>query len=944
MLDFNPSRTTCVRARVRRLVVVLGFLGIAGPARAWDASTAPVFFPSVFDTEYFASVARQANGGLIVAGTHMHPNVGDYEFACSLIVARLVESTGAVDWRTELDDCGDDETWVFNPRSSLGSEVVRVDATGDAFVARSRTGGTALEVLKLDGSSGAVLWRQNVARPGERNSTTHTIAVDPAGDVVVAGGDGTDDRVPSDLFVTKLSGTTGTALWRRELRGPSNSEDDARNRADAVAIDASGNVVVHGVLYDVDAERDPLPLPLLLALDGTDGHERWRADGMGVTAGVAFDDDGDVVITSGGEVAKRAGGNGTAIWRTRVGDAAPAIDSYAAHLALRGETIAVAADAPLVGGEHAVLVTVLDAASGARRWQGTIESADVSGPSRITDRAAGVGIDDAGDVVVAASIVDPGAFSRPLVAAFDGARGGERWRHTFAGTPSAHAGAFDLLVDGTNAVVVGGVGRPGAFSDAFVALLSTTAGDQAWLDDDSARLPTDTRGLWLDEVAYDAAVDTRGDVIAVGKTWSGIEAIDFAVRKLDGRTGATRWRNEQERPKRFDGGLSSDAIGERVEIDGHGDAIALSGNFIGLIVKLAGADGSVAWARNVNPLLPTYLPLARPFAVDEAGDVLVVGDDARTIAGSFEDVMVVKKLSGTSGAQQWDAAIAARASLSVAVDPSDDVLAVGEGSAKLRETLLVKYDGTSGAELWHHRSATTLQPELLTVDGAGDPLVATRRDTGNLFALGMVLKIDGTSGTERWQSADLWGESSALEVDGHGDVLAAGNSTTDASAGVPLTHQAAAAKLDGATGATVWRRALDDRGANVEVVAAVVDASGDLVVAAREVPGRTWLAGLRGSDGTLLWTIGIGDADTTFDVRALRLRAPGQLVVAGGRAAPGEGFAFAVLGLDVAQIVGPTGTGRSCTVQFPATRGPARLGPTVGRCTSLAGPRIPMHR
>ena len=85
-----------------------------------------------------------------------------------------LNADNAVDWRTELDDCGDDESHAFAPERSPGAEIVRVDHRGDVLVARSRAGGALAEVVKLDGRSGALLWRRTVARPGvDGRPTTH---------------------------------------------------------------------------------------------------------------------------------------------------------------------------------------------------------------------------------------------------------------------------------------------------------------------------------------------------------------------------------------------------------------------------------------------------------------------------------------------------------------------------------------------------------------------------------------------------------------------------------------------------------------------------------------------------------------------------------------------------------------------------------------------------
>jgi len=939
MFDLDPARARRhAKAVLRPLAVVLGLLAVAGSARAWDASTPPRFFPSPFDAEFFAGVALQHDDGVIVAGTHGQPDTGDFTWGCKLVVARVVRRTGTVDWRTELDDCGDDETYVFNPDRSPGDEIVRVDGRGDAVVARFRAGGALLEVVKLDGVSGAVLWQQTVARPGVRNRTTHALALDAAGDVIVGGGDGTNGRRASDLFVAKLDGATGGERWRYELFGPSDDDDDdARNRADAIAVDSAGDVVVHGQLSDENADGDVVAIPLVAKLSGMDGRELWRAsDGIAPSADVTVDGAGDVVVAGSGAAAKLDGGDGAILWRASVGLVSPATpEPYATHLALAGDgAIAVVAEQPGADGDGSdVAVTTLDGTTGALRWQRMLDSADTHDPVRLTDRAAGVDHDAAGNVVVAVTMVDVGAITRPLVVAFARDGGDELWRRTFAGTARARAGAFDLVADGDEIAVAGAIGRSGALTDGLVALLASATGELLWLDDESARLPTDQRGIWLDEIAFDAAVDPDGDVVAVGQTWQGVEAIGFAVRKLDGATGTVRWIDEEPRAESNPFGLRDFALAERVATDPSGDVVVLSSSYPTTLVKLDGDDGREAWSSTVTPSPQTEDARERPLAIDAAGDVYVLGIDARLIDGSFARTMVVQKVSGSSGSELWEAAVPAR-SHSIGVDRSGDVLALGLGSVDRRETLLVKYDGTDGGELWRHHSTTTLLPDVLQVDPAGDALVVTRRDLGNGFALGVVVKLDGASGDVLWQSRDLWGAGSALAIDGEGNVLATGNSGTAAGEDLPVRYLAGAAKLDGATGATLWTRSLDDLGRNVEVVAAIADTNGDMIVALREVPGHTSLAGLRGADGTLLWTIALGDTDTTFDVRALRLRAPGEIVVAGGRAAPGEGSAFAVLGLDVPGIVGPPGSsGRSCVVRMPGILR-TTTGTTV-RCSSL---------
>ncbi len=938
MIDLRFDRPVRRRLRtaLRAILLALALTSAASPARAWDASTPPRFFPSPYDAEFFHGVAVQPDGGVIVAGTLSHPNLGESAFECSFVVARVVRRTGAVDWRTELPACGDDETFTFNPDRSPGEEIVRVDADGDVVVARVLGERAALEVVKLDGATGDVRWRQIVAHPAELATTTHALALDASGDVLVAGGDRAEHPVSLELFVAKLDGATGVERWRHELRGTSTDEDYALNQADAIAVDARGDVVVHGRLVD-DGDGDEQlynAVPLLVKLAGADGRELWRAaDGVASTADLAFDAVGDVLVASSGEVAKVAGANGTTLWRTGIADVVqPLFRLPVTRVAVAGGDVAVASDAGNAVGEDLVRITTLDAASGLVRWRAAVGTPEVDVP-HTDDRLGGIGFDGARNVVVAARVVDPGGFARPLVASFDRASGTKRWERTLDGSVRTDAGAYGLAVDGDAAIAVGGVARDGAFTDGFVQALATASGDELWLEDRSARLPTDGRGVWLDEIALDAAVDGRGNVVAVGRTWHGVESRLFAVRKLDGKTGSTRWTSEEERNVyAFPGGLFEYPVAELVAIDPAGDVVALTGESSGSVVKLAGDRGSDLWSTDLSPTPPTYDLLARPLAIDAAGDVLVGASGRRTIDGRNENAMVVVKLDGTTGRVAWDAGFAARSAFSIALDAHGDVVAAARAADNFSEALLVKYDGATGAELWNHRS-TLRHPGDLAVRANGDVLLSARLGAdGNLFG-SAVVAIDGATGAELWQSASLAASTLRLTSDSAGDVFATSNEQTYLGDDPPPLLPAVATKLDGATGVTIWQRSLADLGSNVQLQGAVLDADGTLVLAAREVPGRAWLVGLDGDDGAVLWTIGLGDADTTLDVRALRVAGPGRMIVAGARSEGDGGTAFAVLGIDVPSLLGPKpSNGRRCIARLAHALPSGR--PAADRCTA----------
>src|SRR5262245_23397491 len=67
------------------------------------------------------------------------------------------------------------------------------------------------------------------------------IALDPAGDVVIAGVSAGGISA-QDMLTIKYSGANGTILWQRRYNDPSNGDDVIK----ALAVDRSGNVVIAG--------------------------------------------------------------------------------------------------------------------------------------------------------------------------------------------------------------------------------------------------------------------------------------------------------------------------------------------------------------------------------------------------------------------------------------------------------------------------------------------------------------------------------------------------------------------------------------------------------------------------------------------------------------------------------------------------------------------------
>jgi hypothetical protein len=100
-------------------------------------------------------------------------------------------------------------------------------------------------------TDGALLWENRYSRPGNPYLTRSAVAADGSGNVVVTGTIvGSDSN--EDIYTAKYAAADGALLWEKRYNGPRNGSD----RASAMALDGSGNVVVTGTTVGSDRTDD----------------------------------------------------------------------------------------------------------------------------------------------------------------------------------------------------------------------------------------------------------------------------------------------------------------------------------------------------------------------------------------------------------------------------------------------------------------------------------------------------------------------------------------------------------------------------------------------------------------------------------------------------------------------------------------------------------------
>jgi hypothetical protein len=395
----------------------------------------------------------------------------------------------------------------------------------------------------------------------------------------------------------------------------------------------------------------------------------------------------------------------------------------------------------------AFFVTKLAAGSGAELWR-----QEIAGSSAAALGAFAVTVDAAGDVIAAGELgVD---FS---VIKFSGATGNEIWRRqidgtaTFETTEEAHAVAVDAAGD---VFAAGFVSNTGTGRDLFVIKCNGATGNELW------RKEIDGGDGGADR-ANAIAVDTSGDVIAAGRLATSANEDDFTVLKLAGASGNELWR------LRIDGTDHGDDEALAVALDAANDVVAsgvidsATGNEDFAVVKLAGGTGNELWRKEVDGALGGKITAesANSVVVDSAGDVVAAGN--LEFVNQEQDFTVIK-FAGLTGAEIWryhiegDMSAASDIAFTVAVDPSDDVIAGGriENGPRLSfDFSVLKLSGATGTEIWRQMigGTATIGPRLeevrgLEVDAAGDVVAAGflyNKDGGRDIA---VLKFDGGTG------------------------------------------------------------------------------------------------------------------------------------------------------------------------------------------------------
>lgn len=290
---------------------------------------------------------------------------------------KLDGSSGRVLWQKLWPD-------IYTDRLAL-------DPSGEVFSVWSN------QLRRNAGADGAEIWR--VVVPDVRFDPGMLLAVDPAGNPIVAGKYSLGNGEPgeSGLQVLKFRGTDGTRVWLRRWPDP---ELVPIHSLYSLAVLPGGDVVMSGM--------DRLNRALLVRLDASSGATRWqRQDTSGQ---VIVDRDGNIVLHTGDwRMARLDGASGATLWARDYGD-------FGGTQWIRQFALAPVGELLLAGSRSYSDLGVMRVAlaDGAVRWQGGV-STDVW-----SDAPRGIAPAGDGGVFVAAHYDEPGAEYLSALLKYDG--------------------------------------------------------------------------------------------------------------------------------------------------------------------------------------------------------------------------------------------------------------------------------------------------------------------------------------------------------------------------------------------------------------------------------------------------------------------------------------------------------------------------------------------
>ena len=265
---------------------------------------------------------------------------------------------------------------------------------------------------------------------------------------------------------------------------------------------------------------------------------------------------------------------------------------------------------------------------------------------------------------------------------------------------------------------------------------------------------------------YDTAVDTSGNMIAVGYKNVSTPLLGMVVKHAS--DGTLTWNKSLNTSGDWIGlGVATDSS-DNIYVVGRTNHQSNSGNPNPFVVKLNSA-GAVQWAKKYDHGGQQSQP--EGIAVDSNGDIFVSGRIHEPITGGGYSSGMVMKISSSDGSVIWQKIYDDGETVNgyhndqfqnCAVTPEDDVVTCGWTNTDYLGSyygVVLKLSGTDGSIVWDRRTVENDGTKKIAVDSAGKIYTFTDSDCLFVYASDGTLeqewKITATGASDAYYLEDI---------------------------------------------------------------------------------------------------------------------------------------------------------------------------------------------
>jgi uncharacterized delta-60 repeat protein len=375
--------------------------------------------------------------------------------------------------------------WVRNYISGYSpafdfSYAIAVDpSSGNIYVAGSSYGSNQLpDVVTIKyNSSGDTVWVRRYNGPDNNWDDAQAMAVDAAGNVYVTGKTYSDSTFFN--YVTIKYSAAGVQEWVAQYDGPSNNDDGAT----AIAVDGSGNVYVTGHSWQSGTSWDYATIKY-----NCSGQQLWvsRYNGPGNIAdfatGLALDPSDNVYVTGTSDdlsvnffpayATVKYNSDGVEQWVARYNE----LWSYASAIAVDESGNAYVTGRSYALGTFYDYATVKYNTMGVQQWV-----TRYNGPGTSDDYALALALDASGNVYVTGEAFFEVNNGSDYATIKYNASGVEQWVGRYNGPGSSVDVGNAITLDADGNVYVAGESRGVSGDDDFATVKYSQTGDEQWV-------------------------------------------------------------------------------------------------------------------------------------------------------------------------------------------------------------------------------------------------------------------------------------------------------------------------------------------------------------------------------------------------------------------------------------------------------------------------------